>query len=138
MLRIGLVSRAGETEALRALLAERGVEIPVERTPESPREAANHSRAVAVWLVHLGEDDWTENVDRLLDAAVAPVFIDEPETLAGHAYPAYWARSLAERLQELAGEPEAPADDGLGSLELPEELDFSLAGLAEDEDLTAP
>ena len=123
---------------MRALLAERGVEIAVERSPESLGEADIGSRAVAVWLVHLGEDDWTENVDRLLDAAVAPVFIDEPETLAGHAYPAYWARSLAERLQELAGEPEAPADDGLGSLELPEELDFSLAGLAEDEDLTAP
>lgn len=139
MLRIGLVTRPGaESERIAALLAERDIRVARECAPDAIAETDVAAADIAVWLVHVGEDDWSEGVDTLLDEARAPVFYDDPETLRGHAYPAYWARSLAERLREMVGEgaagvtsDEAPAPD-LVAEALPEGLDFSLAGFADD------
>lgn len=183
---IGLVARAGaERDTLCALLAARGLRVALTREPGQLGPADCASRAVAVWLVHVGEDEWTEAVDALLDDAVAPVFYDDPATLADHAYPSYWARQLAERLVEIASEsgalallePDAPRGDAQPEepgaqaasdqtpmaptappsatilefaeraptqapavpveldLELPTDLDLSLAEFAEDADL---
>lgn len=57
--------------------------------------------AVDVWLVDLDDDDWSDQLDELLDHAATPVFINEQSAISRQKHPQFWVQKLIVRLGEL-------------------------------------
>lgn len=124
-LSIGLITSGGdETQQYLSLLKRHEVNAELQLSPSDiqPQHIANNQ--LNVWLLDIDDDDWTDELDDLLDQSEVPVFFHERGSLFKQSHPNYWVEKQIERLYEMAG-LELPSQDS------DEQTDTSESGVSE-------
>lgn len=131
-LSIGLITSAGnETEQYVNLLQQHQVAVGVRLHPSEI--AAEHiaNNSLHVWLLDIDENDWTDQLDDLLDQSQVPVFFHERGSLSSQSHPEFWIEKQLERLYDMAGLP-LPEDEPPTNIDSPELTDVGVSNEAED------
>lgn len=103
-LSIGLITSGGdETEQYVNFLQQNQVAVSIRLQPSEI--AAEHiaNNALHVWLLDIDENDWTDQLDDLLDQSQVPVFFHERGSLSSQSHPEFWIQKQLERLYDMAG-----------------------------------
>ena len=109
ILTIGLIaSDLVISEKLIHLLGENGVILKHRIILPDLNDSHLETSDLDIWLIDLAEDDWSDNIDKMLEDAKVPVLINEQQALFSQSHPEFWVQKLLVRLGELVlAEPTA-------------------------------
>ncbi|WP_144392321.1 chemotaxis protein CheB [Pleionea sediminis] len=103
-LSIGLITSGGdESQRYAELLEQRGIPFLCEVAPAEITAEHIDRSDLHIWLLDINDEDWTDQLDDLLDQSKVAVFFHERGSLTKQTHPEFWIEKQIERLYDMAG-----------------------------------
>ncbi|MEM9101640.1 MAG: chemotaxis protein CheB [Pseudomonadota bacterium] len=129
-LRVGLIAVDSEQpDKLCQLLEQNDVDVVCRIQPSVVNSHTIKETQVDVWIIDVGDDDWCDSLDELVETSTAPLFFNEPTAIHQQQHAKFWVENLIARLMKMAGlDPDAMPLHGEETLDnLPDQAPPDLA-----------